>query len=178
MDPLNLACFSQPHWRVIARGLDTESWFNEGVGSGTGGITIPRPLDLPVGHKYYRFASGTSPRSAQVGGGWWIDFENYNTIRQYAQLHQLRLSYAARLFLALPVDWTRVDRLVSAVLELPLRAYAGKGAVAIAKGEKWTPIQHLPVRQFYIPGLYVPGASRQLYEEAFPKPQIEFIANR
>jgi hypothetical protein len=36
---LNLDCFSQPHWEVIARGFDTEKWFEDGQAVGTGGRT-------------------------------------------------------------------------------------------------------------------------------------------
>jgi hypothetical protein len=177
VDPANLQCFSQPHWLVIARGLDTEKWFEEGVGAGTGGIVMPKPADLPVGQRYYRFASSTSSHSAQVGGGWWIDYENYRKIATFARDHGHALPYAARLFLALPVPWTRVDRLVSAILQTPLRAYAGRGGVAAGGGDRWTPVQHDPVIQFYIPGLYVKGANPQLHETAFPNPKIEFTAN-
>ena len=70
---------------------------------------------------------------------------------------------AARLFLALPYDWTRVDRLVTAVLEIPLRAYAGKGKPADASGDaaadrgtRWIPMTHTPVTQLYVPGLFIP----------------------
>src|SRR5688500_8856643 len=61
-EPANAECFSQPHWRVIARGLDVESWFDDGQVKGTGGIVSPKEIKLPVGQRYYRFASSTSPR--------------------------------------------------------------------------------------------------------------------
>jgi len=175
-DPLNLACFSERHWKVIAQGFQTETWFEDGQAIGTGGIVNPNPEDLRVGQKYYRFASATSNYDAQVGGGWWIDYENFATIRGFANRHGYGLEYAARLFLALPYAWTRVDRLVTAILEVPLRAYAGHGKVASLSSEKWTPRQHLKVRQLYIPGLYRRGARTQLYETAFPKPQINYVA--
>jgi len=82
MEAANIACFSESHWLVIARGFDTESWFADGQGVGTGGILAPRIIDLPTGNRYYRFASSTSSRSAQIGGGWWIDFENFSTIER------------------------------------------------------------------------------------------------
>ena len=176
MDPLNLACFSEPHWKVIAEGFETETWFEDGQAVGAGGILTPQPENLRVGQRYCRFASVTSSRDAQLGGGWWIDYENFTTIRNFANKHGYELGYAARLFLALPYAWTRVDRLVSAILEVPLRAYAGQGKVASTAGEKWTPVQHLKVRQLYIPGLYKRGARPQLYETAFSNPQISYVA--
>ena len=42
LDPLNAACFEQPHWKVIARGLHVEDWFEDGQAVGTGGILMPQ----------------------------------------------------------------------------------------------------------------------------------------
>ena len=186
-EALNAACFTQPHWLVIARGFDVESWFDDGQAVGTGGILMPKQTDLAVGQRYYRFASSTSSRASQVGGGWWIEYEAFKTIEQFANQHRYNLSEAARLFLALPYAWTRVDRLVSAILEVPLKAYGGFGKPAQAgtaggnrPGGTWIPMQHRAVRQLYIPGLYVAGARQrtQLYEQAFPDPKFEFIMAR
>src|SRR5262245_8689878 len=58
---LNATEFDQPHWKIIARGLDTEKWFNEGQAVGTGGILMPEPTRVPASQYYYRFASSTSP---------------------------------------------------------------------------------------------------------------------
>ena len=176
MDPLNLNCFSQAHWRVIAQGFDTEKWFADSQAVGTGGILMPEPENLRVGQKYFRFASSTSSREAQLGGGWWLDYENFATIRRFSNEQNVTLTDAARLFLALPYVWTRVDRLVSAILDVPLRAYAGRGKVARASGQKWIPVQHLKVKQLYIPGLYKHGAPAQLFERAFPHPRIDYVA--
>lgn len=155
----NAALFDQPHWRVIAAGHDTERWFNDGQGVGTGGIASPSPTRLPSGQYYYRFASSQSPRLAQVGGGWWLDFENFQTLRRFAEGNGYTLREAARLMLALPYAWTRVDLLVRALLTQPLRAYTGLGkpaqgaAQGADKGTRWVPTQHVAVRQLYVPGL-------------------------
>lgn len=176
MDPLNLNCFSQPHWRVIAQGFATETWFSDGQAVGTGGILMPEPEDMRVGQRYFQFASSTSSLEAQLGGGWWVDYENFAKISKFTDEQDVTLTYAARLFLALPYVWTRVDRLVSAILEVPLRAYAGGGKVASVGGETWTPIQHFKVRQLYIPGLYKHGTQPQLFSRAFPRPRIDYAA--
>lgn len=181
-EPLNTYCFSQPHWRVIARGYDVESWFNDFQIRGTGGIPVPKEIKLKVQHRYYRFASSTTSREAQLGGGWWIDFENVRTISDFARTNGYSLSESARLHLALPYSWTRVDRLISASLAVPLRAYAGRGGAAHGgasddrdANSSWAPIQHHEVIQLYIPGLFVKGQNEQLYAKAFPDPTIEFM---
>jgi hypothetical protein len=178
VDALNLYCFSQAHWEIIARGFDTEKWFNDGQAAGTGGILMPRPIDMNVGNRYYRFTSSQSSRESQLGGGWWIEYKDFRTIEVYAWKNGLGLSDSARLFLALPYAWTRADRLVSAILEVPLRAYAGLGKVASTREEKWTPLQHIKVMQLYVPGLYRVGAKDQLFERAFPNPRVERVATR
>jgi len=178
MEPENLACFSQPHWKVIAQGFKPEPWFEHNHAKGTGGMLRPQHEYLRVGNRYFRFANGTASRDAQVGGGWWLDFENFKIIEQFARNSGVTLAYAARLFLAIPYDWSRVDRLVSAFLSVPLCAYSGYGQVAIASDETWTPPQHIKVRQLYIPGLYKKGQQPQLYERAFPSPVFECVANR
>ena len=129
--PANAASFEQPHWRVIARGFDTERWFNDGQAVGTGGIANPQPTRLPTGQYYYRFASSASSRHAQRGSGWWLDFENFSLVRRFASEHGYTLREAARLMLALPYAWTRVDLQLRALLREPLRAYIGLGKPAL-----------------------------------------------
>jgi hypothetical protein len=170
--------FDQPHRRVIAQGFDTKTWFNDGQAVGTGGIAMPQPARMPSGQYYYRFANGTSPRAVQLGGGWWIDFEAFNTIQRFATDNAYRLKDAARLMLALPYDWTKVDIQVRALLRSPLRAYTGLGKVAQGKtsgpnnDDTWTPTQNIKVRQLYIPGLFVKGRSQQLWETVFVQPAV------
>jgi hypothetical protein len=172
----NALVFDQPHWKVIARGFDTEKWFNDGQAEGTGGILMPQPTRMPSGSHYYRFASSTSARPVQFGGGWWIDFEAFKTIETFATNNGYRLKDAARLMLALPYDWTKVDLLIKALLREPLRAYTGIGKPAHGgsrgadKGTTWIPTQHIKVRQLYVPGLFVKGRSPQLYETVFVQP--------
>jgi hypothetical protein len=169
--------FAQPHWRVIAQGFDTETWFADGQGVGTGGILMPQPTRLPSGQYYFRFASSASPRPAQLGGGWWLDYEAFHTIEQFASDNAYRLKDAARLMLALPYAWTKVDVLVKALLLSPLRAYTGEGKPAQGgggadRGTQWIPTQHQKVRQLYIPGLFVQGRQQQLWETVFRCPEV------
>ena len=174
--PANADLFEQPMWRVVASGFDTERWLNEGQAVGSGGIANPQPTRLPTGQYYYRFASGASSRHAQRGSGWWLDFENFSLIRRFAGEHGYSLREAARLMLALPHSWTRVDLLLRALLREPLRAYTGLGKPAQGaakgpdRGTRWIPTQHVAVRQLYLPGLYVKGQTPPLYESVFVQP--------
>lgn len=182
-DPTNAHCFSEPHWRVIAQGFETESWFNDGQAMGTGGILNPQPIHLRTGNYYYRFASSTSPREAQLGGGWWLDFENYKKIEAFAMQNRYSIRDAARLMLALPYAWTRVDVKIKALLAVPMKAYTGQGKPAQGakggadKSTSWIPTQHVKVHQLYIPGLFVRGSRprEQLYEKAFSSPLTESL---
>jgi hypothetical protein len=80
--------------------------------------------------------------------------------------------------LTLPYSWTRVDRLIRALLIQTVKAYAGEGKPAQGgnagpdHGSKWIPRQHIKVKQLYIPGLFVKGErpQRQLYETVFKLP--------
>lgn len=180
-EPKNEHCFFEPHWRVIAQGFQTETWFNDGQAAGTGGIRNPQPIHLPTGNYYYRFTSSTSSREVQLGGGWWLDFENYRKIQAFAQQHSYSIRDAARLMLALPYAWTQVDLRVKAILAEPMKAYLGEGKPA--QGAKdgadrstvWIPTQHIKVYQLYIPGLFVKGTRprEQLYEKVFSSVVIE-----
>jgi hypothetical protein len=176
LGPANAEAFAQPHWRVIAQGFRTEEWFEDGQAVGTGGIANPQPTHLPAGHYYYRFASSQSPAIAQQGGGWWLDFENIQLIRSFAREHGYGLREAARLMLALPYAWTRVDLLIRALLLQPLLAYTGRGKPAQGppggadRGTQWIPTQHVVVRQLYLPGLVSGRREPPLYLGVFEQP--------
>jgi hypothetical protein len=97
-------------------------------------------------------------------------------IETFASENKYRFKDAARLMLALPYDWTKVDLLIKALLKSPLRAYTGLGKPAQGggggadKGTQWIPTQHVKARQIYIPGLFVKGRKEQLYETVFDHP--------
>ncbi|MCG8671948.1 MAG: hypothetical protein MI867_21270 [Pseudomonadales bacterium] len=169
---LNAVCFGQEHWKLIAKGYDVRAWYDEGVGKGTGGIKSPVRQSLEIGHRYYRFSSGDKGLAGHLGGGWWISYEIYKHILEFSKSNSLDLPYAARLWLALPYDWSRVDRLVSAVLCKPIDAYQGAGKQVELKDETWTPPQHQKLTQMYIPGLLQNSSVNELYKKVWTK--VEF----
>ena len=89
------ACFS------IASGYSVESWLKDGQAVGTGGIANPQPTRLLTGHYHYRFASSSARRTSQLGGGWWLDFENFKLVQRFAADNGYTLREAARLMMAL-----------------------------------------------------------------------------
>ena len=175
---LNDICFHQQHWKLIAQGFDIEHWFNDGQKVNNGGIRIPTRVKLKPFYRYYRFASSTQPRAAQLGSGWWISFDDFNTIRHFSMRNQLEITYAARLFLAVPYELSRMDRIVSALLVAPIDAYAGEGNVAKSEKDKWTPIQRLKVTQLYIPGLVSNSKTKDLCETIWESIRFEYAHNR
>ena len=95
---------------------------------------MPQVVNLRTGQNYYRFASSNKPVANQRGGGWWLDFENYKKIERFAQSNQYSMRDSARLMLALPIDWTRVDRLVCAMLAKPIKHMLEKVSLREAPG--------------------------------------------
>lgn len=176
--PLNAHCFLDANWRVIASGFRIEDWANDGQVVGNGGIVNPQQTHLGSGQYLYRFASSASSRDTQLGGGWWLDFENFHLIQSFARQNGYSVRDAARLMLALPYAWTLVDLLVRALLREPLKAFTGEGKPARGpdagpdKGTRWIPTQHIKVRQLYIPGLLTKaeGATTRIFEAAFAGP--------
>lgn len=138
-----------------------------------GGIAAPRRVHLKLGQRYYRFANSTLPHDVQVGGGWWVEYETFATIRQFAKAHSTARD-AARYLLALPWGWTACNILLTSILEAPLDAYRGLGNPAHSnhpfdKGTIFIPPQHLEIYQLYIPGL------RWVREQAFPEVTSQYL---
>jgi hypothetical protein len=129
-----------------------------------GGIANPKPVKLSAGQYYYRFVSskvGDSLRRKQ--GCWWIEFEQFNTIRRYANEATKYCTpdskrMAIRYSLALPYSWTECDLLLRGYLRRPLHAFRGLGrrARGVSKGgdtQIITPPVTMQIYQLYIPGL-------------------------
>jgi len=180
-DPLNQKCFRQPHWLLEARGFDAEAWYDrrpdKQEGRQNGGIVDPQQTHLSPGHRYYRFAGATTAWIDQLSSPWWMSFDTFQIIRQYADRNDLGLPHAARLFLAIPEEWSRMDRVISAQLAEPLDAYAGRGKVATGTDGNWTPIQHMQVTQIFIPGLRVNRMPTQLASQAWQDVRTYFAHN-
>lgn len=183
--PLNLVCFSQEHWKTRAKGFDLSAWYGKNIGQQNGGIFRPSEADLELGQTYYRFVSSTNGSACTDGalakgivkewfaGEWWITKQTFSHMCRFARAHELSLENAARYFLAVPYEWSRMDRVICATLALPIRAYVGEGKpvfIQEQKGksnnvrDKWIPPQQTKVKQIYIPGLRQNSDVRDLYK--------------
>lgn len=138
---LNAAAFSKPHWLLIAKGFKLDDWYNP-RGGGTavernGGIDNPWEASPKLGVRYYRFADLSKPRAQQVGGGWWLEFEQLHKIMEACPSRGLNLSQMARMFLAVPWEWNAADAMVTARLVKPMRVYEGRGR-PVRQGKDYT----------------------------------------
>ena len=137
--------------RVVAPGRRTNNWSElvdaGGYASRTGGIQSVREVNLNTRNWYYRFVDTNAYRTRvgvdgvneAVFGGWWIEYEVFRMILQFAKEHGDMLYDAAAYFLALPDEWGDRGRLVRAFLEKPLRAWRGHGKPGTSPSGKWIP---------------------------------------
>ena len=96
-------------------------------------------------------------------GCWWLEFEQFNIIRHYAnEATQYGMPdskrMAIRYSLALPYSWTECDLLLRGCLRSPVHAFRGLGRRARGVGktgntEIITPPVTMQIYQLYIPGL-------------------------
>lgn len=154
----NESAFAQPHWRVAAGGFKVAAWYEQDVGECDGGIHNPQPETLRATLALYRFGSSQRAADANVGGAWWFDTDALAQLKRFADQGGYRLQEAARLMLAIPESWSRIDQIITAFPSAPLRAWSGYGKVAQGgagadRCTRYVPTQHVKVRQMYIPGL-------------------------
>ncbi len=171
-DVLNIDCFTGPdslRYRLAAQGFDP----NVEAGPRNGGLIKMNRVHMDVGQNYYRFCDAarfTKDEAQAMGGGWWIDYETFDIIREFARRHQhIRdfgasggrqggLAYSAKLHLAVPYEWGDCGAVVCASLHDRLDAYKGWGDTAYLTGNdtrdggaKYIPLQNKRVFQLYVP---------------------------
>ncbi|WBV44893.1 hypothetical protein [Pseudoroseomonas cervicalis] len=129
---LNEEAFSQPHWLLLAKGFNLQDWYGRPQ-HGTavernGGIENPNRTRLHTRRTlYYRFADSRYGEDGQQGGGWWLEYEQLEKVMRGCAPRGLNLGQMARHFLAVPWEWSHIDRVISAVFEQPMDAYEGRG---------------------------------------------------
>ncbi len=171
-DVLNLDCFTGPdslRYKLEAQGFDPRIE----AGPRNGGLLKMNRVHMEVGQFYYRFcdtARFTTDEARAIAGAWWIEYETFNIIREFARRHQhIRdfgasgdrkggLAYSAKLHLAVPYEWGDCGAVVCASLHARLDAYKGWGDTARLTGAdprdggaKYIPLQNKQVFQLYVP---------------------------
>jgi hypothetical protein len=177
------------YWSAITRGFQPKGDQREGIAKlqrGTdgvhldladdtdgyavqnGGLYNPQPEHLQVGQYYYRFFGSVSRNRFGVDscltGGWWFGHETYLEIRNFAQRLGWPLGRAGAHLLIVPKEWQDCAWLGQAILELPMKAFAGKGKPAThnispdsaLRRETAASISigapHLQIKQYFVPG--------------------------
>ena len=139
-----------------------ESQLQESIARARRGMVMPRPVELGVGQRIYRFYDvSRAPDPAQgADGAWWVEYEYFQKIRHFAAQFGYPLSYAARLFAAVLYEWSEVNAFVRCEVVQPLRALKGRGKQVEGTGRDprdtrtMTPVQgHMEIYQLYLPGV-------------------------
>ena len=126
-----------------------------------GGIIMPQPEDLKIGQRYFRIVDSAAPHHIRISGAWWLEFNTIKSIAEFAR-DASSPREAVQYFCAVYLGNSRCDKLVHGILDMPLKAYTGKGREFHAEGKRFIPPQHLEVKQLCIPGM------RDHYETHMP----------
>jgi hypothetical protein len=132
-----------------------------------GGMYNPQPTKMLPG-SYFRFFDTISHNrfgtAAFTGGGWWVAYECYLKIAEWAEAYDLSLAKAASRLLVIPAEWGDCGYVGKARLTTPMKAFVGKGKPATGsvspdsaeRASGKVPIQmavtHLDIKQYLVPG--------------------------
>jgi hypothetical protein len=144
------------------------------------GMWAVQRIHLRAAQRLYRLGSSDHPERWYTSG-WWLEYEHFHTVRDYARRAKLSVGYAARRCLALMYEWGKADVLVSALLVQPLDAYGGRGRVQArdraAEGGLYTWYPPPSIRQLYIPGLAAGPARSEMSLKAFADLRHESVTS-
>ena len=185
----NVHCFEKPeraYWLAIAQGFrplgepsaggklefaHDDPEYDDGCVAQNGGIFSPQETRMRAG-VYIRFFDTTTMvkfgPAGGMSGGWWVNYETYQMIIDWAEDHDLSIAQAAQRLIVLPRAWSDAAYMGAAFLSGRMKAWVGKGKPATGKmsphnlarmagpGREKTPMiaspPHLEIKQFYVPG--------------------------
>ena len=140
----------------------------DGYAVQNGGMYNPQPEHLHVGQAYYRFIGSVDKNrfgaASCLTGAWWFGHETFLDIRAFAQRLGWPLGRAGGHLLIVPKEWQDCAYIGRAILELPMKAFSGKGKPATGGGSPdnaqrrdngWTVAigaPHLAIKQYFVPG--------------------------
>lgn len=188
----NFHCFTGVglmFWNSIARGIPVSHVRSgqhgtslvhpkdvDGFAVQNGGMNTPQIVKMNPGN-YYRFFGTISNNQYGAGssmaGGWWIEYETYVALTDYAGQRDTSLAKAAQQLLVIPNEWHDCGYVGKARLKVPMKAFVGTGKPATgsvspaSSGREAAGISvqtspgHLEIKQWFVPG------SRELLGQAF-----------
>lgn len=166
----NQAAFNNPQSRMQALGMDTrtEKAIVNAMGQPviypqTGGMIHPTRFEITQGTELYRFGASHVSTEQLVTGGWWMEKSSFEKLCRFAQLNNISVAMAARLYCCVPPEWSDMGQLVRAKAVDPLLAYRGLGndvdtphpdGKARVRMKAHNNIAARRLYQLYIPGLW------------------------
>lgn len=178
MSGINFAAFQRDGTREKATGIS-------GTGLPNGGIIDLEKITLETGTTLVRFGGfpkmyqreiddyvdgGARYFGPQVASGeWWLDWENYLAVQDYADLKRESVTYALRETCAVPLEWSDMSFVVQAVSRSPLSAYKGYGRAANFRDKAGRLTERINpsagdkplIKQLFIPGLNSPDLMKR-----------------
>ena len=165
---INEQCFEPPHH---------DKWYKQA----RLGILRPEQDKLKVGHVYYRIGHSNRrdgsevPHDQNLSSGWWLDFETYKGLMQFAERNGISTTVATRVRCAVAPAFGRSNRIYQATLAARLRVYIGAGRPIESEGHVFFPPGD--IKQIFIPGMSNSDRGRsQVSKEAFPMYRCSDVA--
>jgi hypothetical protein len=132
-----------------------------------GGMFAPQEVKMRPG-TYFRFFGTTTKNvygaASSMAGGWWLDYDNFLKIGDWADQHDVSLARAAQALLVIPKEWHDCGYVGRARLTATLKAWVGKGKPATGsispdsaqRDKVKSPVTmapaHLEMKQYFVPG--------------------------
>lgn len=142
------------------------------------GMLRPEPDKLKVGHVYYRIGHSKRNDGSEVSddgnlsSGWWLDFETYQSLMQFASRNGISGTVATRVRCAVAPAFGQSDRIYSAGLAAGLRVFIGAGRPIESEGSVYFPPGD--VKQIFIPGMSAGrGMRSDVSRNAFPSFEVK-----
>lgn len=179
----NFHCFEgagHGFWKAIAQGMRPTGMTSSPDGYAldyakdvdgsivhNGGMFAPQEVKMHPGN-YFRFFGTTSKNvygaGSSMAGGWWLDYDNFLKVADWAEQHDVSLARAAQALLVIPKEWHDCGYVGRARLKTTMKAWVGKGKPATgsispdsaARDKATTPVTmapaHLEMKQYFVPG--------------------------
>ena len=138
------------------------------------GILRPEPEKLKVGRAYYRIGHSHDRAGLPISddrnlaSGWWLEYDAYRGILDFAQVAGVSATVVARVRCAVAPAFGQSNRVYRAELNAGLRVFIGAGRPIESEGHIFFPPGD--IKQIFIPGMANADGTRSgISRLAFPK---------